>query len=188
MRPFLFSFPKRVTDQENPSRAKIDHDGCADGLKKMTHTDKQLSEQGRTKAEMEHWDTVMSEQLGEDASYNQPLRLRVNVHTGRWTKIKQADGQALPVKQHPESYLAVKMVTEREQQMAAEGNLWQEESKANPSSSSSSQCDGWWTSSWRDMSWQWTERQFTTVLANLGAVSGESPKVATRDGWNAIGS
>ena len=33
----------------------------------------------------------------------------------------------------------------------------QEEQQAHPSSLSSSQRDGWWTSSWWDESWQWTE-------------------------------
>ena len=32
---------------------------------------------------MEHWDTVMSEQLGDDATYNKPYGLREKIHSGR---------------------------------------------------------------------------------------------------------
>ena len=66
---------KGVTDQENPSGANIYYDGCADRWEKGDTYRQQMSEQGHTKAEMEHGDTVMSEQLGEDASYNQPHRM-----------------------------------------------------------------------------------------------------------------
>ena len=50
----------------------------------------------------------MSEQFGEDKFYNQPLKLREEIHTGR-LKIKQAHGQALPVKQHSKCNMAVGM-------------------------------------------------------------------------------
>ena len=58
----------------------------------------------------------MSEQLDEDAVYNQPCRLREDIHDGR-LKIKQAF-----VKQHPEHHLAGKIVKERGQERVAEGN------------------------------------------------------------------
>ena len=103
-----------------------------------------MSQQGHTLAELESLDTVMSEQLGEEAACNQPCRLREEIHSGR-SKIKQADGHALLVKQHPEHHLVVKIVIEREQQRVAEGNLRREVPNVNPSSSSSSQRDGWWT-------------------------------------------
>ena len=41
--------------------------------------------------------TALSEQLGQDASYDQPHWLREKIHTGRLT-ITQADGHALPMK------------------------------------------------------------------------------------------
>ena len=108
-----------------------------------------MSKQGHHKAEMERWDTVMGEQRGEDTSYNQPFRLREKIHTGS-LKIKQAHGQAVPVKQHPEYILSVQIAKEREQQRAVEGNFRREEPETNPAASSSSQWDGWWTSSWWD--------------------------------------
>ena len=86
------------------------------------NSDNKMSQQGHTKAELEHWETVMSEQLGEDASYNQPYGFLEKIHLGRM-KIKQTDGHSLPFKQHPEHDLAVKNVKEREQQRVAEGNL-----------------------------------------------------------------
>ena len=116
-----------------------------------------MSEHGHSKADVEHWDTVMSENIGEDKSSNQPLKWREGIHTGK-SEIKQAHGQAPLVKQHPENKLAVKIGKEREQHMAAEDNFRREELEANPASSSS-QWDGWWWSSWWDnTSWKWTER------------------------------
>ena len=50
------------------------------------------------------------------------------------------------MKQLLEYHLAVKIVKECEQQRTAGGNLEQEEQQSHPSSSS--ECDGWWTSSW----------------------------------------
>ena len=61
---------------------------------------------------MEHWDQVMTENLGKDKSYNQPLKLRDEIHTGK-LKIRQAHGQSLLVKQHPEYNLAVTIVRAR---------------------------------------------------------------------------
>ena len=58
----------------------------------------------------------MSEQLDEDAAYNQPCRLREDIHAGR-LKIKQAF-----VEQHPEHHLAVKIVKERGRERVAEDN------------------------------------------------------------------
>ena len=52
----------------------------------------------------------------------------------------------------------VKIVEEREQRVA-DGNLKRDEPKGNPSSSSSCQWDGWWTSSRWDKSWQWNDKQ-----------------------------
>ena len=77
----------------------------------------------------------MTEILGEEVPYNQPLKLRDEIHTGKFT-IRQAHGQALPVKQTPECNLAVKIVEEREWQMTAEGDIKREE-VSNPLSSSS---------------------------------------------------
>ena len=50
---------------------------------KMRNTNNIRPNKGHSKAEMEHWDTVMSEHLGEDMSYNQPYELRGEIHTGR---------------------------------------------------------------------------------------------------------
>ena len=77
-------------------------------------------------------------------------------HSGR-LKLS-GEGTAMPVKQHTDYHLAVKIVEEGEQeQRIARSNPTQEEQQAHPSSSSSSQWDGWWTSSWWDKSWQWKE-------------------------------
>ena len=47
----------------------------------------------RTRAQLGN---VMTESLGEDTSYNQPLKLRDEIHTGK-LKIRPAHGQALPL-------------------------------------------------------------------------------------------
>ena len=44
------------------------YEGCADRLEKGEMQTTNANVEGHTKAEMEHWDTVMSEQLGDDAT------------------------------------------------------------------------------------------------------------------------
>ena len=79
----------------------IHFDGCADRWNKDANYRQQMSEKkSNRKAEMELWDTVMNEHLGEDMFYSQPSKLREEIHTGR-LKIKQARGQARPLKQQP---------------------------------------------------------------------------------------
>ena len=94
--------------------------------------------------------------------------------------IRQAHGQVLPGKQHPEYNLAVKIVQGREPQLTAEGDHKREESKdkhaANPAPSFSP-WEGWWSSSWWDNpSWKWTENRPQQLLARFEGVSGEPPK------------
>ena len=74
----------------------------------------------------------------------------------------------------------MKMLKEREQQRAAEGNLGRQESKANPASSSS-QCDGAQVhgGTGRGNGFKKSPRQLS---ANFLSVSGAPPKVATRAG------
>ena len=123
----------------------------------MQHMNNRCPKKRHSKADMEHWDTVMTENLGKDQSYNQPLKLLEEIHTGR-LQIRQAHRQALPVKQHPEYHLAVKLFQERERQRAAEGDLKREESKdehATDPVSSSSHWEEWWSSLWWDKtSWK----------------------------------
>ena len=57
-----------------------------------------------------------------------PLQLREQIHLGRF-KIKQLDGDTLPVKQQPECHLAIQIVQDREQQRTAWRNLKQESKK-----------------------------------------------------------
>ena len=47
----------------------------------------------------------MRDGLGDNAEYHQPRQLREQIHLGR----------TLPVKQHPEYQLAVKIVKDRDQ-------------------------------------------------------------------------
>ena len=68
----------------------------------------------------------MRDGLGDDTEYHQPRRLREQIHLGR-LNIKQTEGHTLPVKQHHEYQLAVKIVKEREQQRIASRNFGQEE-------------------------------------------------------------
>ena len=69
-----------ITDPENPCGVKIHHDGCADRWEKDGTYRQPVSQQGHTKAELERWDTVMTEEFGEHAAYNQPYRLREKIH------------------------------------------------------------------------------------------------------------
>ena len=79
------------------------------------------------------------------------------MHSGKLT-MRQSKGCAMPVKQSLGYHLAMKIVREGEQeQRIAVGNPIQEEHQTYQSTSSSSQWDGWWTSSWWDKSWQWIE-------------------------------
>ena len=117
---------------------------------------KQMFTNGRSKEELQSWDAQMREGLGDHAEYHQPRQLREQIHLGR-LKIRQSANVALPVKQHNEYHLAVTIVRGLEQeQRIAGGNSMQDEQQAHPSSLSSSQWDGCWTSSWWDKSWQWT--------------------------------
>ena len=77
-----------------------------------------MSEHGDTRPIWNIW-TQMSENMVEDKSYNQPLKLWEEIHTGN-VMIEQAHGQVLPKKQHPACNLAVKIVEQRELQRAAE--------------------------------------------------------------------
>ena len=71
---------KGVIDQENPSGAKKRATTAAQIVGRTEKYSQPISQQGQTNAEMEQWDTVMREQLGEDASHNQPYRLREKIH------------------------------------------------------------------------------------------------------------
>ena len=102
--------------------------------------------------------------LGDHAEFQQSRQFREQIRSRR-LKIQQSANVALPVNQHTEYHLAVQIVREREQtQMIVGGNSMQEEQPANPSPSSSSQWDGWWTCSWWDESWQWIEWSPRLVL------------------------
>ena len=150
--------------------------------RKMKHTDKKnKQEHTHTQAKLERWDTTMGEELGENAACNQPYRLREKIHVGR-LKIKQVEGHTLPVKQLPEYHLAVKNFKGREQQRVAGCNLRQEEPKANPSSSSSSQWDGWWTSSSVETNHGNGKNDSRSLLAKSWSASDDPPKVDTRAG------
>ena len=98
------------------------YDGCADRLEKgeIQTTNVPRTHEGRN-GTLGHRE---SEQLGDDATYNQPHGLREKIYSGR-LKIKHTDEHALPVK-------SVKIVKGREQQRVAEGKLWREKSKAHP--------------------------------------------------------
>ena len=114
---------------------------------------------GHTKEGLQSWDARMEAGLGDHAKYRQPRQLHEQIFSGRLTS-KQSANVAMPVKQHTECHLAVKIVREREQaQKKAGGCPKQEEQQAYPSISSSSQWDGWWTSSWWDKSRQRTENR-----------------------------
>ena len=52
-------------------------------VEKDEHTDNECPNKDTHKAELEHWTTVMSQQLGENAGYNQPCPLREKIHLGR---------------------------------------------------------------------------------------------------------
>ena len=111
---------------------------------------------GHAKEELQIWDARMREGLGYHEEYQQSRPLRELIHSGR-LKIKQSAKVATRVKQDPENHLAANIVKEREQkQRTARRNPMQGERQAHPSSSSS-QCDGLWTSSWWE-SWKWTAR------------------------------
>ena len=109
---FRRSTSKGVVDPENRHGEKIYYDGCADRLEKDEHYRQQMVITGDTKAELQSWDTEMREGLGDDTEYHQPRRLREQIHLGR-LNIKQTEGHTLPVKQHHEYQLAVKIVKER---------------------------------------------------------------------------
>ena len=82
-------------------------------VKKINHYRQHMVITGHTKAELQSWDTQMRNGLGDHAEYHQPRRLREQIHLGR-LNIKQTEGHTLPVKQHHEYQLAVKIVKERE--------------------------------------------------------------------------
>ena len=146
-------FPKKSHRSRKPTRSENIPRDCWENMQKYKQ---QVSEQGHSKAEMEHWNTVMSEQLGEAASYNQPHRLREKIHTGR-SRIKQTHGQALPVKQHPDHNLTAQIVTksekDREQPRASSGGMSQKQTHLHHHH-----------------------------RIGMDGVSGEPPKVATRAG------
>ena len=126
---------KGVTDPENPERTftlTAETVGT-----KMQHVNNRFPNKGTAWLT---WSTGTSS-LGEDNSYNQPLKLRDEVRTGKF-KIRQTHGQALPEEQDPEYNLAVTCVRERERQMTAGSDLVREESHLASSSSSSLQWEG----------------------------------------------
>ena len=91
------------------------------------------------------------------AEFQQSRQSREQIHSGR-LKIKQSAAVATLVKQDPEYHLAAGIVREREQEQRIAGSSsMQEERQARPFSSSSSQWDAWWTSSWWDKSRKWKE-------------------------------
>ena len=46
---------QEVSNQENPSGAKIKHDGHTDSQYKAATCERRMSEQGHSKADMDHW-------------------------------------------------------------------------------------------------------------------------------------
>ena len=116
-----------------------------------------MSIHGHTKGEVQSWDAQM-EALGDRAEHRQPRQLREQIHSSK-LKMKKSKGCAMPVKQHREYHLAVKVVREREQEQRIAGsNSLQDEQQTYPSTSSSSRWDGWWASSWLDKTCQWSEK------------------------------
>ena len=91
----------------------------------------------------------MRKELGDHAENQQSRQSREQIHSGS-LKMKQIENVALPLKQHTEYPLAVQIVREREQKQRVAGcnSMQEEEQQAQPSSSSWSQWDDWWTSSW----------------------------------------
>ena len=61
---------------------------------------------------MRSWDVKMRAGLGDHAEYHQPRQEREQIHSAR-LNIRQSNGSAMPVKQHHEYHLAVKIVRER---------------------------------------------------------------------------
>ena len=51
-------------------------DGCADRLEKDASYRQQMSEKVHSKVDLEHWDGLKSDNLGEDKCCNQSLQLR----------------------------------------------------------------------------------------------------------------
>ena len=81
--------------------------------------------------------------------------LREETHSGK-LKIKPARGQYIPVKQHPENHLAVKILkgeNDRWQLRATSSGKNKKNNHATKSGSSSSHWEGRWSSSWT-----WTEK------------------------------
>ena len=112
---------------------------------------------GHTKEKLQSLDTQMREGLGNSAEHHQPRQLREQIHSGR-LKIKRSEGNAFPVKQHPEYHVAEQIVKEREQRQGTAGrSTMQEAQQAHPFFSSSSHWDGWWTSLLWDKAWQLKE-------------------------------
>ena len=112
---------------------------------------------GHTKEELQSLGAQMGEGLGDHAEYHQPRQLCEQIHSGK-LKMKQSEGNASPVKQHPGYHRAAKFATELEQEQRISGGGLEQEEQAHPSSSSSSPWDGWWTSSCvEDKSWQWKD-------------------------------
>ena len=139
--------------------------GCVDRWDKDEAYKNQMFKNEGSKEELQSWDARMREELGNHAEYPQQRQLREQIHLGR-LKIKQSANVALLVKQHNGYHLAVTIVRGREKRTedGRGGNPMQEEQQANPFSSSSSQWDGWWTSSWWHKSWQWTATSFPLWL------------------------
>ena len=112
-------------------------------------------------------------------SHKQPFRLSDKIHSGR-LKIKQTDGHALPLKQHLEYPLAVKIVTEREQQRVAESNLRREGPNANhPHRHPLNTMAGGQVRGWRSRG-NIMKINPRLLQANFWSVSDEPPNVATR--------
>ena len=103
--------------------------------KRMKSTDNQWSWNGHTKAELQSWDTQMR------------TRTRWQCRRSPTNSVTWADTFGKAENQANRR---------TNKQLIAGRNLRQEE-QAHPSSSSSSQWDGWWMSSWWDKSWPWKE-------------------------------
>ena len=125
------------------TKQKLFFEGCVDRWKKCEARKKQMFMNTHSKQEPQSWDARVREELGGHAEYHQPRQLRFETNSGR-LNFEQSANVALLVKQHTRYHLAVKIVREREQEQRIAGSNPMQE--AHPSSSSSSQSDGWWTS------------------------------------------
>ena len=127
---------KRFSDPENPCGAKVYFDGCADRWEKMKHTDNQCPNKDTQRT---NWNagTPWCEK-------NSVKMRRTTSHMGCVKRFIKEDWRSNKLKETLFKWNNIQNIT------------WP---KAKPSSSSSSQWNGWWTSSWWDKSRKWKERE-----------------------------